>query len=285
MRIMRLRRSLASLGLLLVSACGIAASAADEVKATFQETRRFDAPEAHQGVASDGEYFYAIGNFVLGKYRATNGERVAQWQGVEGKPLIHMNAGIVWRRQLYTAHSNYPGVPNVSSVEIWNPKDLTHVGTHSFGRADGSLTWVERRNNRWIACFVHYGKKGGEPGRGPEWTRIVEFDDEWRQTGGWALPPKLVEKIGVRGYSCSGGAMGPRGYLYVTGHDDPALYVLKFPEAGPFLEWVGTIAIPTQGQAFGWDPKAEGTIYLAGRERHEVIVGKVVFDSPEPAKK
>src|SRR5262249_49635411 len=158
------------------------------------------------------------------------------------------------------------GVPNVSSVEIWSLKELKHVGTHSFGRADGSLTWVERRNGRWLACFVHYGKKGGEPGRGPEWTRIVEYDDDWRQTGGWALPPKLVEKIGVRGYSCSGGAIGPRGYLYVTGHDDPALYVLKFPEAGPFLEWVGTIAIPTQGQAFGWDPKKEGVIYLAGRE-------------------
>jgi len=274
-----------AIGFLVAGLLALAAGRADEVTGRFEEVRRYSAAEARQGVAVDADHFYAISNFALGKYRKDTGERVAAWEGREGAPLIHLNAGIVLGDRLVTAHSNYPGVPNVSSVEIFRTADLAHAGSHSFGRADGSLTWVERRQGRWLACFVHYGKKGGEPGRGPEWTRIVEYDDEWRETAGWVLPPALVEKIGVRGYSCSGGALGPGGYLYVTGHDDPALFVLRFPASGgPWLEWVGTIAIPTEGQAFGWDPADPSLVYLIGRKGREVIVGRVTLDPPAGGK-
>lgn len=242
----------------------------------FEELRRFPAPEARQGVAVDRDGFIAIGNFELGRYGKEDGRRVAAWSCPEGKPLTHLNAGVVVDGRLYCAHSNYPGVPNLSSVEIWDASTLKHAGSHSFGRADGSFTWLDRRKGRWLACFVHYGKKGGEPGRGPEWTRLVEYDDDWRETGAWAFPADLVAHVGARGYSFSGGALGPGGYLYVTGHDEPELYVLAFPEAGPSLEWVATLQIPTAGQAFAWDPAQKDRLYLIGRKDREVIEGRLV---------
>lgn len=241
----------------------------------YVDLRRIPAPEARQGVAADQEFLYVISNHALGKYRKDNGLRVAGWECPEGQPLTHLNAGIVRDGRLYCAHSNFPGVPMISSVEIWDTATMKHVGSRSLGRTDGSLTWIDRRNGRWIACFVHYGRKGGEPGRGPEWTRLVEYDDEWRETGGWVLPADLVTTLAVRGYSCSGGALGPGGNLFVTGHDETALFVLAFPEAGSTLRWIATIPITAEGQAFGWDPRDSGVLYTLSKQGREVIVGRV----------
>jgi hypothetical protein len=241
----------------------------------YEELRRFPAPEAGQGAASDGEFIYAINNYTVAKYRKSGGERIALWDGGKGGAIIHLNAGVVWNGRLYCAHSNYPGVPMQSSVEIFDTGSLKHVGSHSFGRTDGSLTWIDRRDGKWIACFVHYAKRGGEQGRGPEWTHLVEFDDAWRRLRGWSLPADFVAHIGPRGFSVSGGAFGLRGLLYATGHDHPELYVLDFPEAGASLKWVATIPITTEGQAFGWDPSESGVLYTIGRKTREVIVGRV----------
>ena len=241
----------------------------------FEELRRFPAPEAGQGVAVDREFFYAIDNHTIAKYHKASGERVALWEGGKDGPMIHLNAGIVHQGRLYCAHSNYPTVPMLSSVEIFDTATMKHAGSHSFGRYDGSLTWLDRRDGKWIACFVHYGKKGGEPGRGPEWTQIVEFDDDWRRLRGWGLPPALVATLGTRGYSVSGGAFGPRGQLFATGHDEPELYVLDFPAAGSSLVWKATIGISAEGQAFGWDAGEPGMLYTIGRKRREVVVGRV----------
>ena len=249
----------------------------------YEESRRFPAPEAGQAAVADREFIYAINNFTVAKYRKATGERVAAWDGGKDGAVIHLNAGTVFDGRLYCAHSNYPAVPMLSSVEIFDTTTLRHVGSHSLGRTDGSLTWIERRDRAsalktggaWIACFVHYAKRGGEPGRGPEWTRIAEFDEQWREMRGWALPAEFVAHIGVRGYSVSGGAFGPGGLLYATGHDHPELYVLDFPTAGSSLKWIATIPITSEGQAFGWDPAESGVLYTVGRKTREVIVGRV----------
>ncbi len=133
----------------------------------YTEIRRIPAAEAKQGVVADKHHFYAIDNYTIGKYRKDTGERVGGWKCPKGDPLIHVNAGLMHNDKLYGAHSNFPGVPNLSSVEIWDTETMQHVGTHSFGRADGSLTWIERHKNRWIACFVHYGSEKKSAERGP----------------------------------------------------------------------------------------------------------------------
>ena len=249
----------------------------------FEELRRFKAPEAGQGVAVDREFFYAINNHTIGEYRKDSGERVAGWEGGAGGEIIHLNAGIIHRGRLYGIHSNYPGVPMLSSLEIFDPATLTHVDSHSFGRMDGSFTWLDRsteltagrRADRWIACFVHYGSRGAEPNRDGAWTQIIAFDDEWRRTAGWALPPDLIARFGGRGYSASGGAFGPGGHLYLTGHDNTELYVVDFPKAGSVLKWIATLPIPAEGQAFCFDPEKKDMLYLILKRAKEVIVGRV----------
>lgn len=279
----RWRRPFVAWLLLILAAPAFAADPATAAKqplpATpgwrYEELRRYPAPEAGQGVAVDAEFFYAINNHTIGKYRKATGERVALWEGGKGGEIIHLNSGSVIDGRLYTVHSNYPTVPMLSSVEIFDPATLTHVGSHSFGRMDGSFTWLDRRGNRWIACFVHYGKRGAEPSRDPAWTQIVAFDDEWRRTGGWALPADLLARVADRGYSASGGAFGPGGYLYLTGHDNPELYVMEFPKAGSVLKWIATIPIPAEGQAFAWDPANPDQLYTVARKTREVVVGRV----------
>lgn len=253
----------------------------------YEELRRFKAPEAGQGVAVDREFFYAINNHTLGKYRKDTGVRVAGWEGGKGGEIIHINAGFVRDGRLYGVHSNFPGVPMLSSLELFDTATLKHVGSQSFGRMDGSFTWLDRmtdatagRGNgpaagRWIACFVHYGDKGAEPNRDAAWTQIIAFDDEWRRVAGWALPADLIERFGGRGFSASGGAFGPGGDLYLTGHDNTELYVVTFPRAGSVLKWIATLPFPSEGQAFAWDPFEAGVLYSISRKTKEVIVGRV----------
>lgn len=262
-------------GLLITTGC-VAKPENNAPKWYYNETARFKAEEARQGVAVDDDFLYVVTNHGLGKYDKKTHQRVAAWTCPEGEPLTHMNAGIVRSGRLYCAHSNFPGVPHTSSVEVWETATLKHVVSHSFGRTDGSLTWFDRRNERWVACFVHYGREGGEPGRGPEWTRLVEFDDEWRPTGqGWIFPTDLMTKLSAHGFSVSGGAIGPGGFLYVSGHDDRNLYLLKFPESGSALEWVDTLRISAEGQAFSWDQSESGVLYTILKRTREVIIGRV----------
>jgi len=115
---------------------------------SYVELHRFPAPEARQGVAVEGDFFFAIGNHAIGKYLKTTGERVAVWDGGEGGEVIHLNAGIVRNGRLYGVHSNYPGVPMLSSLEIFDPETLMPIGSHSFGRMDGSFTWWTARRSR-----------------------------------------------------------------------------------------------------------------------------------------
>jgi hypothetical protein len=246
----------------------------------FEETGRLAAEEARQGVAADGTHLFAIGNHAIGKYRKDTGERVAHWSCAEGDPLTHLNAGLVIGGQLFGAHSNYPAVPHRSSIEIWDTSTLRHVRSIDLGETDGSLTWIDRRDGSWIACFVHYAGRGGVPGKGPEFTRLVELDHDWQVVRTWRLPKDLITDLSGRGYSVSGGAIGPDGRLYVTGHDETKLYVLRFPSEGEGLTWIGTIAIPAEGQAFAWDPVETGVIHLILKRTRQIITGRIRLLAP-----
>src|SRR5947208_820224 len=68
------------------------------------ELRRWQARGAGQGVAVDANYFYGIGNFIVGKYDKQTGARVGEWIGLRGGPTIHLNSGYVENGTIILAH-------------------------------------------------------------------------------------------------------------------------------------------------------------------------------------
>lgn len=238
-----------------------------------EEVRRFKAPEANQAVAVDAEHFYAIGNHAIAKYGKRTGERIAGWECPAGKPLNHLNSGVVRSGVLYCAHSNYPGVPMVSSIEMWDTQSLKHTGGHSFGIFAGSATWIDFLAGDRYVTFAHYGNRAAEPNRDPRWTTLIQFDEGWRQLQGWVYPEEVISKLGQ--YSISGGTFAAEGRIFCTGHDNPEIYVLRFPDGGSTLVLEDTFAVPNHGQGIALDPTESGTLYAIDRAAAEVIVFRV----------
>jgi len=239
----------------------------------FEEVRRYEAPEARQGVAADADFFYAVGNRTLAKYDRSSGERVGLWESPPNGPLIHLNSCLVHEARLVCAHSNHPGIPMLSSLEIFDPETLDHLESRSFGAYEGSLTWAVRHDGSWWLHFAHYGNYSGVPGKGPEWSSLVRFDDDWRRLESYAYPVALVEAFTPN--SASGGNWGADGRLYVTGHDEAEVYVLRLPEMGSVLEWEETIPAPMHGQAWVFDPADPSQLLGIVRRTGEVVVGRL----------
>ncbi len=256
-----------------------------------EELRRFKAAEANQGVAVDAEFFYAIDNHALGKYRKDSGARVGGWDGGKSGRIQHLNAGVVIADRLYCAHSNFPKLPAESSVEIWDTATMQPAGQHRFEQPPGSLTWAVPRGGEWFACFAHY-----RPLSDPARAQVVRFDAQWQRLASWSFPADLIQRFA--GSSASGGEFGPGGALFVTGHDARELYVLGFgsstfqcrdaaDDAMPgdstlecratraVLNWTATIPISAEGQAFAWDPVETNVLYSISRPRREVIVSRI----------
>lgn len=237
----------------------------------FKEHQRFAAAEARQAVAVDEQHFYAITNRSIGKYRLDNGDAVRQWTASAEYPLSHLNSGVIQDGRLYCAHSNYPRVPEASSVEVWDADSLQHVDSHSFGIYEGSLTWIDWKDNAWWAGFAHYSNAAEKNAhrRDTRWTSVVKFDGQWRRLGGWVFPEELLQQL--EPYSCSGGAWGPDGALYCTGHDRAEVYRLLLPRAGSELQLTHTLPAPIAGQGIAWS--ADGK-YLLGiqRKQKEVVI-------------
>lgn len=231
--------------------------------------KRWFAPEARQGVAVDAQHFYAVVNSRIGKYRKADGVKVGEWVG-DRVAIRHLNSCIVDKAELICANSNFPQTPMASSVEIFDTATMRHVRSISLGVRDGSLTWVERHNGRWWAGFANYDAPRGHLGRTHRDTRIVNFNDDWAEVGGYALPDSVLDRLPPT--SISGGSFGPDGLLYLTGHDAPELYVVRIPAQGPVMEHIATIPAPLEGQAWAWDRSAERTIFGITRKKGEVVV-------------
>jgi len=229
---------------------------------------RLEAPEANQGVAVDQGYIYAIDNSSIAKYDRATGQKVAAWSG-DPATFPHLNSCAVIGPELVCASSNYPTLPMRSSVEVFDPATMTWLRSVAITPQPGSLTWVDRRDNAWWACFANYDAKGGEPGRDHRFTTLVKFDDKWRVQGVWTFPDTVLARFKPR--SASGGAWGADGRLYVTGHDLPEVYVLELPRIGSVLKHVATIPVAAPGQAVAFDRGAERVLFGISRAKHEVI--------------
>jgi len=222
--------------------------------------KTWPAPEADQGVAVDDEFFYAIDNTVIAKYRLDTGALVDRWVGPAGGPVRHINSCFARAGRLWCANSNYSEIPMGSSVEVFNTATLTPVESHSLGlRDEGSLTWFDDVEGGRIAGFAHYETRGGLPFKDSRYSSVIAFDPEWRRTGGWLFPKDVIERMSP--HAASGGVLGSDGLLYVLGHDLPELYVLARPVMGPTLLHVATIAIEAHGQAFTWSADGSRTIF------------------------
>jgi hypothetical protein len=236
--------------------------------APAQTLSRLPAPEANQGVAVDGAFVYAIGNSEIGKYDRATGQRVALWTG-DAATFPHLNSCAVIGAELVCASSNYPATPMSSSVEVFDPVNMVHLRSVPLGTQPGSLTWVDRKDGAWWACFANYDERGGEPGRDHRFTTLLRFDDGWRVTGAWMFPNTVLAKFKPR--SSSGGAWGADGRLYVTGHDLPEVYVLEIPRIGNELRHVATVAVAVEGQAIAFDRSRPGVLYGISRAKREVV--------------
>lgn len=236
--------------------------------APAQILSRLPAPEARQGVAVDGAYVYAIGDSEIGKYDRGTGQRVAQWSG-DPASFPHLNSCAVIGTELVCASSNYPATPMSSTIEVFDPVSMTHLRSTPLGRQPGSLTWVDRKDGSWWACFANYDDRGGEPGRDHRFTTLLRFDDRWRVTGAWTFPKSVLDRF--KPHSSSGGAWGADGRLYVTGHDRPEVYVLEVPRIGNELKHVATVEVAVEGQAIALDRLRPGVVYGISRAGREVV--------------
>ncbi|MCW3837532.1 hypothetical protein ACFQ1E_15920 [Sphingomonas canadensis] len=236
------------------------------------EEQRIGAPEANQGVVADARYLYAIDNARIAKIDRRTGKVAARWQG-DPRRYKHMNSCTLHARRLVCAASNYPDVPMASSVETFDADTLRPVSSRSLGPGRGSLTWLTWHDGSWWACFANYEGKGGEPGRDNRWTTLVRYSADFAEQGAWIFPPEVLARMAPK--SASGGDWNRDGYLYVTGHDRPEMYVLKLPQAGPVLELVTTIAVPVEGQAIAWDPVDPRLLWGISRGKAEMVAARV----------
>ena len=263
----------------LVLAGALVASAAHAQDAaapsrSAEVLRRYSAPEARHGVAVDRDHVYAVANSTIAKYDKKTGMKVAEWRGDPAR-YPHINSCAVIGKELVCASSNFPAVPQTSSVEFFDPATMTHLRTVALGLGTGSITWIDRKDGAWWAAFANYDGKGGEAPRDHRHSVLVRFDDDWRQTQSWSFPQSVLDRF--KPMSSSGGGWGPDGKLYITGHDHPELYVLALPtEGGAVLDHLDTIGVATEGQAIDWDESERGVLYGISRTGREMVAQRVL---------
>lgn len=236
----------------------------------YVEAARFKAHWATQGVAVDRDHFYAIDNTHITKY-TKQGDSLTTWQGNDLERFRHINYGIVLGHKLYCAHSNFPIYPMTSSVEIFDTRSMSHIGSHSFGIDYGSLTWIIPSGKCWYAFFAHYTRSENQTGGAADnhnLSQLVKFDNKWRKLEAWTLPAALLDELGTT--SLSGGILIDDTF-YCTGHDEFEVYLLKIPESGSILEWTGRAEVPFCGQAASLD--RDGSLWGIIRKEHAVVKG------------
>ncbi len=155
-----------------------------------------------------------------------------------------------------------------SSVLSFDPATLALRSVRELPSAPGSLTWLDWSDGSWWLAFAHYAGRGGVPGKGPEATRLVQYDTAWQPGRELAFPRELIARFGR--HSSSGGGFGPDGLLYVTGHDAPEIYALRIPRQGDTLVLVGIVPAPITGQGIAWDRASPASLWGIVRGHRQV---------------
>jgi hypothetical protein len=235
----------------------------------FTTEAEFTASEAKQGVAVDKNYIYVVSDTSIAKYNKFNFKHITTWYEQPGGPIKHLDSGVIVDGKLYCANSNYPQVPMVSSIEIWDAETMQHIGSHSFGIYRGSCTWVDRYDGFWWATFAHYEKWKKKTAKGTQWTSVVKLDDNFNEIQSWIFPEQVIERL--KPMSNSGGSWGPDGFLYCTGHDSLEVYKMKIPARGSVLQLIDIIPVAIKGQGIAWDRTEPGMLYGIRKKTRTVV--------------
>jgi hypothetical protein len=246
----------------LTAVVALGCARASDAATVLEQIAEHTVPEANQGVGVDERHFYAVDNQAIGKYDKTSGKLVERWQGPREGPIVHLDSALLMDGKLYAAHSNYPGWPMTSSVEIFDADTLEHVGSHNFGVRWGSLTWVDWHDGHWWMTFANYDQRIG-PGQTPYGhkanTVLVKLTGDFEPVQSWTLPEAVLDRF--EDMSNSGGSWGPDGFLYLSGHDPAEIYRMTLPEAGSVLQLVEIVPLNIRGQGIAWDRSQPGVIY------------------------
>lgn len=230
----------------------------------FRELQRYSAKTAHQGVAVDETSIFSISSREISRHQKSDGKLLETWKGPKDSHIRHLNSGVVIEGKLYCAHSNWPQQPLKNTVEVFDAKNLKHLETLKFPETQGAINWIDRRQGKWWIAFAFYGELSHV-----SQTSLARYNDEWQQEAKWTFPEAVLKRF--LPHSNSGGAWGPNGLLYTTGHDRGELYVLKVPDAEGVLEHVETLTAPLAGQGIAWDHSDIGTLYGIHRKQKRVI--------------
>lgn len=248
----------------------LAASPAEQLPYLTPE-RRIVAPEARQGVASDGEAIYAIDNSTIGKYTAT-GEKLAEFAG-DPEAFPHINSCTLVDGELVCAASNYPETPHRGKVEFFDPGTLAYLRSVELPDNPGSLTVIARHDGQWWAVFANYDGNGGVAEQDHRATLLAQLDDEFRVVRRFSFPESVLKRISPR--SISGASWGADGRLYVSGHDKPEIYALTVQAEEDVLRHDETYAVASFGQAIDFDPRDAGLLWSIDRESRSVIASRI----------
>jgi hypothetical protein len=252
----------------------------------LEQIGEFVVPEANQGVGVDTRYFYAVDNYVIGKYEKKTGKLVKRWQGDQRGPIVHLDSAMVMNGKIYAAHSNYPDWPDDELAGDLRRRDH---GAHRHAQLRYSVGFayvggLARRSLvddlRELRSPARAGQDAvrtqGEHGHG-------EAHKDFRPLQSWTMPKAILDRFGDM--SNSGGSWGPDGYLYLSGHDPAELYRMRLPKAGSVLELVDIIPMNIRGQGIAWDRSQPGVIYgiiratskeRAGGGGHKVTVFRLL---------
>ena len=239
-------------------------------RSELQTLRRFPARAAGQGAAVAEGAVYAVDTRAIEKYSPT-GSLLLRYDAGADASIVHLNGCSAHAGVLYCAHSHYPGVPMQSSIERFDADTLAHLGSQPLAGAPGSAPWVDRAGERWLVAFAHNAGRGGAPGRGPEHSRILAYDTDWRPLASYRYPAELVARFA--GKSNSGGVVADGGVLLLTGHDAAEVYGACADEPAGELRWFATWPAPFAGQGIAYDA-ARGALWGIVRETRELVEAK-----------
>ncbi len=253
--------------------CAAALSLASAGMAQQARTERVIAADhARQGVASDGESIYVIDNNTITRIAIADQKVTGEWSG-DKKLFPHLNSCTVVEAELVCASSNYPAVPQLSTVEIFDLMTLKHKESIALGPMPGSLTALDRYDGKWWATFANYDDRGTPEGRSHRDSFVAQLDDDFRITRMWGLPDAVLDRLAPS--SISGASWSDDGQLYLSGHDKSELYVVALPQAGGVLRHIVTLGIDTHGQAIDIDPADNTLIWSIDRDSRTVHASRL----------